>query len=245
MMTITGVLSRILNIFGYKVVPKGLGYFSAQDIVKKARQKNLSLCEYLEENNVGGVGKRRDLIITALQQYLSQELTNVLEIGPGTGMYLEKIVELYAPASYELYETSLDWVSYLKQVYSPRTRLKCHNADGSTLRDTPSESVDAVFCHGVFVYLPLITTFGYLEEMTRVTRPDGCIIFDCFLTRNFGVDVLKQWQRDPHHWTYPVAISEDLIKEFSATYGLICLAQFDTPHPPSVSNYFVLRKGSR
>lgn len=244
-MTIIGLLSRVLNIWGYKVVPKGLGYFSAHDVVNKARQNNLSLCEYLEGNKLGGLGKRRDLIINALQQYLPGKLTNVLEVGAGTGMFLEKIVEHYCPINYEVYETSLDWVSYLNHEYSGKTGLKCHNADGSSLMGTTSESIDAVFCHGVFVYLPLITTFGYLEEMTRVAKPGGCIIFDCFLTHNFGLDILKQWQREPHHWTFPVAISEDLIKEFLAKFGLICFGRFDTPHVASLSTYFVLRKGPR
>jgi SAM-dependent methyltransferase len=239
-----GLLNRILNIFGYKAVPKGLGYLSAREVVTKARQKNLSLCEYLEENNVGGVGKRRDLIINALQQYLPLRLTNVLEIGAGTGMYLERIVELCSPTTYEVYETSLEWVGYLNQVYSERTGLKCHNADGSSLRGTTSASVDAAFCHGVFVYLPLITTIGYLEEMVRVTKPEGWIIFDCFLTQNFGVDIVKQWQSDPYRYTFPVAISEDLIKEFLAKYGLICVGRFDTPYHASFSTYFVLRKRS-
>jgi SAM-dependent methyltransferase len=241
-MTLIGLLSRILNICGYKAVPKGLGYLPAHDIVKKARRNNLSLCVYLEENNIGGVGKRRDLIIKALQQYLPSSLTNVLEIGPGTGMYLEKILEFYSPTTYEVYETSLEWVRYLNQVYSGRTVLKCHNADGSSLKGTPSESIDAVFCNSVFVYLPLITTFGYLEEMARVAKPGGWIIFDCFITHNFGVDIIKQWQRNPHHWTFPVVISEDLIKELVSEYGLICVGRFDTPYHASLSTYFVLRK---
>jgi len=157
-------------------------------------------------------------------------------------MYLERIVELYSPTTYEVYETSLEWVGYLNQTYSGRTRLKCHNADGSSLRGTISASVDAVFCHGVFVYLPLITTFGYLEEMARVAKPDGWIIFDCFLTKNFGVNIVKQWQSDPHHWTFAVVISEDLINEFLAKYSLSCVGRFDTPYHASFSTYFVVRK---
>jgi SAM-dependent methyltransferase len=231
------LLNRSLNIFGYKAVPKGLFYISARDVVKKARKTNLGVCEYLEENNLWGVGKRRDLIINALQQYLPPKLTSVLEIGAGTGMYLERIVELYSPTNYEVYETSLDWVGYLKQTYSGGG-LRCHNADGSSLRGTTSASVDAVFCHGVFVYLPLIVTFGYWEEIVRVAKPDGWIIFDCYLTQNFGFDIVKQWQRDPYHPVWPVAISEDLIMEFLAKYGLICMGRFDThitpPSPPTL-----------
>jgi hypothetical protein len=69
-MTIFGFLNRGLNMLGCKAVPKGLGYFSARDIVKEARQNNLTLCEYLEQNDIGGVGKRRDLIITALRHFV-------------------------------------------------------------------------------------------------------------------------------------------------------------------------------
>ncbi len=37
-----------------------------------------------------------------------------LEIGAGTGMYLEKVIDLYSPRTYEVYETAIDWVAILK-----------------------------------------------------------------------------------------------------------------------------------
>ncbi|MCE0497077.1 MAG: class I SAM-dependent methyltransferase [Methylacidiphilales bacterium] len=242
-MTINGVLNRMLNFWGYKAIPKGFGYFSPENVVRKAHESNLSLCEYLEKNNVGGVGKRRDLIINTLRQYLPPKLQNVLEIGAGTGMYLEKIVENHSPTRYEVYETSWEWVKYLNQTYAGKTGLKCYNADGSSLRQTASESVDAVFSHGVFVYLPVIKTFGYWEEITRVAKPGGWIIFDCFLTRYFNVDVLEQWQNDSYHWDFPVIISEELIEEFLMRYGLTCVGRFNAPYHAAFSTYFILRKG--
>src|SRR5262249_11309307 len=61
----------------------------------------------------------------------------------------------------------------------------------------------------------------HLDHSVRANQ----IIFDCFLTQNFGFDIVKQWQSDPYHYTFPVAISEDLIKEFLAKYGLICVGR--------------------
>ena len=109
--------NRILNRFGYKIENKGLGYLDPIKVVEEARSRNLTLCEYLERFNIGGVGRRRDAIISALQQYLPKQLDTVLEIGAGTGMYLEKVIDLYLPRTYQVYETAIDWAAYLEAKY--------------------------------------------------------------------------------------------------------------------------------
>ncbi len=234
--------NRILNRFGYKIENKGLGYLDPIKVVEEARSRNLTLCEYLERFNIGGVGQRRDAIISTLQQYLPKQLDTVLEIGAGTGMYLEKVIDLYSPRTYEVYETAIDWVAYLEAQYSQRTRLICHNANGTTLHNTKAASVDAVLAHGVFVYLPVIASFGYLEEAVRVLAPKGILIFDCFIAEHFGVDIIKQWQNDPYKWTFPVLISQSLVTEFAARYGLTLIATFHINYHASFSTYFVLHK---
>ncbi len=234
--------NQILNYFGYKIEHKGLGYLDPIKTVADARNHNLGVGEYLESLNIAGIGRRRDAIISALQQYMPRRLNAVLEIGAGTGMYLEKIIDLFSPGTYEVYETAIGWVTYLKARYSQRTQLCCHNCDGKTLRHTDDASVDAVFAHGVFVYLPLIVTFGYLEEAVRVLAPGGTLIFDCFVGERFGVDIIRQWQTEPHKWSFPVVIPHSLINEFAERYGLTLVGTFDINYHASFSTYFVCRK---
>jgi SAM-dependent methyltransferase len=241
-MTVLGILKRILNKKGYTIAPKGLGYFAPAELVKKAREQNQGLCEYLESNNVGGVGRRRDFIVGQLRERLPARLEGVVEVGAGTGMYLEKIIENHKPSTYQVYETNLEWVKYLNETYSGRTDLKCRNADGASLRDTPSGSVDAAFSHGVFVYTSLLTSYSYLQEMARVVKPGGWVVFDCFLTENFGLKIIKQWQEDSYHWTFPVALSGQLIKEYAASHGLTQVGTFDVPYHASFSTYFIFQK---
>lgn len=233
---------RIISWRGYALVPKGLGYFCAEDVVPKARRANLSVCEYLEQANLNGVGKRRDLIISALKSYLPAELPRIVEIGPGTGMYLEKIIENHGTQACEVYETNAGWVNYLAETYSSKTRLICRNADGKTLEQTTAKSADAAFAHGVFVYLPLMTVFRYLEEMVRVVKPGGWIVFDCFLTRDFDVRILKEWQEHSYSGDFPMVISEHLLQEIIEKYGLSLMGNFETPYHASKTTYFVLRK---
>ena len=216
--------NRILNRFGYQIENKGLGYLDPLKVVEQARSHSLGLCEYLETFNIGGIGRRRDAIVSALQHYIPKQLNTVLEIGAGTGMFLEKVIELYSPRTYEVYETAVGWVKYLEEQYSNRTDLQCHNADGLTLRNTQATTVNAVFAHGVFVYLPIIVTFGYLEEAIRVLTSGGVLVFDCFIAERFGIDTIRQWQNDPYKYKFPTAISQSFISEFAVRYGLTSLA---------------------
>ena len=60
--------SRILNRFGYTIENKGRAYLNPDQIVREARNRDLSVCEYLERFNIAGIGRRRDAIISSLQQ---------------------------------------------------------------------------------------------------------------------------------------------------------------------------------
>lgn len=241
-LTSISILSKIVNYFGYKLVPKGLGYFDPETQIRAAREKDLTLCEYLESYNVSGVGKRRDAIIESLKMHLPDVVQIILEIGAGTGMYMEKIIDYYHPKKIEVYETNLGWVKYLEEEYNSKTNLVCHNADGVSLNYTKDYSVDLVFSHGVFVYLPLIQTFSYLEEMVRVCKPGGYIIFDCFTSKNFGVEIIKKWVESVY--SFPVIISDELLNEFGIRYNLVLISSFNVNYHESYSTYFIFQKNS-
>jgi hypothetical protein len=65
---------------------------------------------------------------------LAGPVSRVLEIGPGSGRYMEKVIDALHPATYEVYETAGDWLPYLRSL--PHALIQ--PCDGRTLRATAS-----------------------------------------------------------------------------------------------------------
>ena len=238
-------VKRLLNRYGYTLARTGLGFIDAPSTVAAARAKGMSVCDYREsmEDDPRKKG-RRDRIISRLKAAgIFRGASAVCEIGAGTGMYLEKVIELARPASYEVYETDTGWVQFLKSEYGNRqgTKLICHPADGATLSFTPENSLDLVQAHGVFVYLPLMQSLRYLKECARVCRPGSHLVFDCYLDTTFSsLAVAEAWLSGP--WQFPVIVPKKLLEEFAAAHGFKCIDSFSEIHGSGSVDYFVWRK---
>jgi phospholipid N-methyltransferase len=231
--------------FGLRVEPRGLGYFDPDDVVPAARAAGLSLCEFLESTNRAGVGRRRDLIIDRLRTLGAFDgLGTVLEIGAGTGMYLERTLDHGRPKRYEVYETATKWRQYLGQAYAGRCELLLHEADGATLSATGTQTCDLVAAHGVFVYLPTLTTMRYLDEAVRACRIGGTIVFDVFADKRFDLATLRHWQQAEPGQTFPVITPCALLEDWTRAQGLVLVDTFDVPYHAARSTYFVLRRES-
>lgn len=237
--------NKALNKFGYNLEPTGLDYFNPADILPKAMAAQQTLCEYLESNNIGGIGIRRDLIVETLHgQGVFNNPHRVVEIGAGTGMYTEKTIEIAKPNIYDVFETNRKWVRYLKQAYqSHKPQLVLHAADGKTLRPLADASADLVLSHGVFVYIPVLDTVSYLDESLRVLKPCGMLVFDVFLNTDFDYDTAQKWLSDSYKYTFPVITAESLIEQFAQSNNLDLVHRFRTPYHGTTSTYFVFRKG--
>jgi phospholipid N-methyltransferase len=142
-------------------------------------------------------------------------VARVCEIGPGSGRYAQHVVTALRPEAYEIYETARDWHAHLNATIP---NVVNQPADGHTLSSTTTASVDLVHAHKVFVYLPLATSLGYMEEMARVVRPGGVVAFD-ILTENCLDDAtLKSWIEQnttiyrmmPRQWTIDQLSHHDL-----------------------------------
>lgn len=239
---IRNLIDRTVNKYGFRLQPTGLGYFNPSDVVPEAKEMNLSLCEYLEKTNKGGVGVRRDFIVEEIFNTVHLQAPNILEIGAGTGMYVEKFLSNYNPAMYEVYETNLNWVAYLKEEYASKGNLKFQHADGTSLHQSASNSVDLLTMHGVTVYIPVILSVNYLNEMYRVCKSGGFIIFDCFTDENFTLSTVNNWLEDTYEYTFPVVISMNLINEFAEKNNLSLVKKFDIQYHASKSTYFIYKK---
>ena len=237
-------LILFLNKYGYQLSKTGYGYIDAKSTVSAARAFGLSVCEYLEGKEEDKRKKgRRDKIINKLADFgIFQKCESVCEIGAGTGMYLEKVLELAKPKNYEVYETAHAWVRYLKETYggSQNYELKLHPADGRTLKYTKSNSCDLVHAHGVFVYIPILQTFDYIKESVRICKPEKYIVFDCYLDKSFDLIVAQKWLDS--QWRFPVIIPEILLLEFVKNNSLNLVGSFDMVHGSSFVSYLIFQK---
>jgi SAM-dependent methyltransferase len=186
----------LIGAFGYQILPKGIWYMDCKTTVDSARQVGLSVPNYVAQLwDEQGVVEDFVKYISALIPL--SKCSRILEIGTGTGRFLEPIARVANPASYDVYETSPDWSAYIARTYPFTTMNK---ADGSSLRGTPDASQDLVHAHCVFVYLPVSTSFGYFLEMARVCAPGGFVVFDCFLADRQTLELIEICRANGIKW---------------------------------------------
>jgi SAM-dependent methyltransferase len=180
-------------------------FLPARKMLAGARRAGLSLTDYVDQYSAEP-GATASAVKEMLQLAdLPSPAGRVCEIGPGTGRYAEKVIAALQPASYEAYETARDWLPHLSKL--PGVQL--HAADGRTLSQTASGSVDLVHAHKLFVYIPLVTTVGYLQEMARVVRPGGAVAFDIVTEDCMDESTTRTWVSEgvtlysmiPRQWT--------------------------------------------
>ena len=130
-----GIIRRLLASRGWVIVDANagnskLGYIAAKETIAAARREGLSICDFVEKmwQIEGDTAK----VIDEMDQHGSFAVKNprVVEIGAGTGRYLEKVLEKTDPKSYESYETAVDWADYLQAEFG----VISHEADGCSLR---------------------------------------------------------------------------------------------------------------
>jgi SAM-dependent methyltransferase len=173
-------VNRALRPLGMQVVrghsdnPGVRPFLPARRVIAEARRKGLPLEDYLDQYSAepGATAEAAQAMLRLAD--LGGKVNRVCEIGAGSGRYARKVIAALKPETYEIYETAADWIPHLRRL--PEAVIR--DADGHTLRDTATESVDLVHAHKVFVYIPFITTVSYLEEMARVVRPGGVAAFD-------------------------------------------------------------------
>lgn len=236
--------NHFLHPRGYSIARTSAGYLDARATVAAAEKANLSLCDYLESRDRDGrkIGRRDSIIKELTELGVFENCRRVCEIGAGTGMYIEKVLEIAKPGQYEVYETATDWREYLGATYGhyPGCELLIRPADGRTLALTQTSSCDLVHAHAVFVYIPLLQVLDYLRECARVCRPGGFVVFDCILDRSFDYAMAKAWLASP--WRFPVLLPERVLSELFQESDLRIVHPFTAPYGPGFVDYYVLRK---
>jgi len=167
---------------------------------------------------------------------LHGDVMRVCEIGPGSGRYLDKVVQVCHPTSYEIYETAGEWRKWLVTTY----KVTANATDGVSLASTPTGSVDLVHCHKVLQGLPIFDVCNYFKEMMRVLTDSGTIVFDLLTEGCMSKPYLQRWMAQPNSWIMSMVSKQFVIEYFTGEdFGLV--GNFFITMKPGITEYFVFR----
>lgn len=228
----------------FLVGPEGKSFIDCYSTVTAAKRAGMSVCDYLEGLELDARKKgRRDRIVERLHCLgILKDFTRVCEIGPGTGRFMERILEIAHPQVYDIFETDIGWRDYLKEKHHDTNycQVNAHDADGISLTSIPHNSCGLVHAHAVFVYLPLLHVVQYIKEMVRVSNLDGYIVFDFFPAESFDLATTEKWLNGSHHW--PVVIPRIMLVELMNSMGCIKVASFSEIYGESQTEYLIFVK---
>ncbi len=215
------------------------GFLDADKTISDARLHGKSVPDYVE--TLWGIPGHSKRIIQWLEENTSlPEPPRCLEIGPGTGRYLEKTLQLFSPSHYDLYETDKNWNQWLTDQF-PYPPMQICEADGFSLAASADNSMDLCLAHGVFVYLDTMVTFKYLNEMTRCLRNDGYLFFDIIdMGRPDMLTVINNEIEKVPGWLIP--LDKKLVMNFLCQHDCRLLNHKQWPYGKTVSDYLLFQK---
>lgn len=236
-------IGKLLEEFGYERVPRAYTRFlDFKTTLREASAAGLSVEDYVELRHATGPKSPLDETMDHLLGLgvFAGEIETVCEIGPGSGRYLRKTLDLCHPRSYEIYETANDWRDWLVERYGVTART----ADGRSLSETASEAIGLVQSHKTFPGVPVLTTIANLLEMARVVRSGGWVVFDVMTEECFDSENLNSWyEAKPWTWGWsPQMIARNYVIGMFAERGLTLEGSFKIPLFPGVTECMAFRK---
>lgn len=208
--------------------------------MRAAESAGLSLGDYIDEVINGTPGATKTTIdgMRDLGVFATPTAT-VLEIGPGSGRYLERTLEEGAPSRYEIYETAAPWTDYLVEKFG----VIAQPTSGSSLAPTPDGSVDLVQAHKVFCGVTFLCSVRYFLEMARVARPGGWIVFDVMTENCLDPDTVRVWAaRGEGHDGYPAPMPRQMCVDLFRTLDCELVGGFQVPMGVGSTETLVFRK---
>jgi SAM-dependent methyltransferase len=208
--------------------------------LKAAADAGLSVGDYIDGvmNKIPGATQETIRRMKELGVFAGR-IETVLEIGPGSGRYLEKTIAECAPKRYEIYETADKWAHWVEQKYGVLRQI----TSGSSLASTPSASIDLAQAHKVFSGMDLMGTLNYWAEMVRVVRPDGYVVFDIVTEACLEPETVGRWIASGlNTGSYPAAVPRTSALHYFESQGFSCVGSFLIPMGPGTTEVFVFRK---
>lgn len=208
--------------------------------LRAAEEAGMSIGDYVDavKNRTPGSSQGAIDKIASLGAFAKPSRT-VVEIGPGTGRYLEKIIAAARPDRYEIYETAGPWLSYLVRSY----QVVAQPTDGYSMAATADASADMVHAHKVFCSVPFMVTLCYWQEMVRVIRGEGWAVFDIMTERCLEGDMMQTWALSGiRNGAYPAVVPRQLAVDFFARHGFDLAGSFIVPMNPGTTELMAFRR---
>jgi hypothetical protein len=243
--TIVGA-NRLLGLVDLKLTRAGehdwadpRTFLPFEETIRSAVRSNMTVGQYIDATyNVPGVNESTVAQLEELGVFNSRP-ARILELGPGSGRYLEQVAAICQPESYEIYETATPWASWLVKNYGVVLRP----TDGRSLSATPTASVDLSHAHKVMCVLPFLTICRYLLELMRVTREGGYVVFDVPTEKCMPVEAVQEWaDSDVDAGPYPSFLARHLVLDNFTSRGFELVGSFLTHMKPGMTEYFVFRR---
>lgn len=242
----SAAVNRCLRPLGVKIIRNGhdwsdtKNFIPCQETIENAQKAGCTVGDYIDAvmNKIPGATQATINGMMELGVF-EKPMKSVVEIGPGTGRYLEKTVAICKPDRYEIYETSPSWAAYLKQNYD----VVLQPTDGRSLVSTPDQSADLVQAHKVFSSIPSLPTFKYWKEMARVCRGGGFVAFDILTEACLSIGVLHNWIASSiENGAFPAAMPRDTAISFFKSEGFDFKGSFLADMAPGFTEVFVFQK---
>ena len=242
--SVRSAVNSVLQIGGLEVRSLNTPYTDYRDYIPLnetidgATRSGLSVAEYIDvQHNVPGA-TRRTIEQMAEHGVFDGHLSVICEIGPGSGRYLAQTLARCKPTRYEVYETSAEWRDWLTAQYD----IVVQPCDGRSLAATPSASVDLVQAHKVLPGQPSLVTCRYFEEMARIVRVGGRVVFDIVTENCFSDDDLTQWyEAGGGYQHYPCLVPRQFTIDFFARRGFVFTGSFLVPMLPGRTDCMTFR----
>jgi SAM-dependent methyltransferase len=246
-----GIARRTLDFalgpLGFELARKGRhdwsdtrNFIPLDETLAGAKANGLSVCDYIDTVLSKTPGATQQ-VIDELNRLgvLKAPVDRFLEIGPGAGRYLGKIIALCSPQHVEVYETARPWADYLAHEY----KLEAQPTDGRTLAKTLDSSCDLVTAFKVFPSVPFSTTIRYWAEMLRVTRPGGFIVFDVMSEDCLPVEAVRKWiAADVENGAFPAAMPKSVVRSYFDAAHCRLIGDFISPMGVGATQTFAFNK---
>jgi hypothetical protein len=223
--TANGVLSPL----GVRIVRRGRAptiggrRLSDEHVIAEATRRGLSPGALLEEL-FHKTGRARDIVDRmAAAGVFAAPLRTAVEIGAGSGIYVEEVLGHGAIERYEVYELEENRARYLAGALP----VIAQSTDGETLRATASRSADLVHAHGVFVTLEFLTSCSYFREIVRVIAPGGHVVFDIISESCLDESAIDSWLAS--RLRYPSMLPRGYVTGFFERHGFVLVDDFSMP----------------
>jgi SAM-dependent methyltransferase len=213
---------------------------SVAETTSAAKAKGLSVSQYVAQlwDEVGLVEANMARFEAA--GAFCKKGGRVVEIGPGTGRYLEQVLNRAIPSEYQIYEIADDWRNWLGGTYPSITVCQ---TDGRSLAETGTRTADLILSFGVFVYLPLTTSLRYFREIHRAAAPGSFVIFDIISEKTIEGRLLDQWIASGLN--YPTFLSSEYVEEVFEGAGFSLVDSFTSKFGPAVSEFLIFWNGDK